>query len=542
MDMLLIKLCLVAFIGLGLFFVYEKISAKILLLGTGFLLALSYAIFANGMPTLLFGLTGDEVTIAAMFNTFAHVSFYSDFGYHHLPPFYPPLFFWVFGAIGRLFSFNGIQIAKLATTVSLAMLPYGMYWSAAKMWGRERFLILVPFFVFLLIDPSAYIGKPYELIAAWASVLWTIGLLLVIRKETFSAKTIAGYAITAGLIFMTYYLWLIFCAIAITLYGLTVPQEQQWTFYKRLAMVAVFSIIATLPYSAPLFIALRQYGSENWQSALFTYDEIAFPLTLSLALGFAALFYYRHNERVKILLALFASVYVWWLLALVTLLFFATPMQSFRGFDYFMPVIVACALAFAVEQSYNAWPAWTKTKRATLLLSVAAILISASQLFFGTFVDKDEVRSRHSQKQAFRPTIQTLIDELQAAPADDYPLTLISGIPEVSALVPINQFLYFNQHNNHPAAEFSGRLAYVESLSRATDAEMFAQLAQSSPYGAIERLILYRANNRYYLYYHVDDFGQGIQTKEISFPTSLVSDSSFTKTYSNDEFDIFVLQ
>ena len=220
-----IKFCLIAFLVIGLFFIgdvgrvkqkvnkflfpsrgdkkgvkpflYKKAKPWVFLLVTGALSALAYAILVNNWGLLLWGLQGDEITIAAMYNTFIHQGFFSDFGYYTLPPFYPPLFFWIFSLPGRLFNWNGVVAAKFASFIFIFIFPIltyavsRLYWRSSEPSRNQPGIIaafLAPLLIFVLIDHSAIIGKPYELLAAMATVYWTAFLLLEVKKKHWRFK------------------------------------------------------------------------------------------------------------------------------------------------------------------------------------------------------------------------------------------------------------------------------------------------------------------------------------------------------------------
>jgi hypothetical protein len=124
---ILVKACFFAFLILGVVGVYKKWKPVYFLLLLGGLSSLAYIFLVRGTALPLWGLKGDEITIAAMYETFAHARWWGDFAYAHLPPFYPPLWFWLFGIIERVRDLNGVQIGKIASVATIAVYPIVFY-------------------------------------------------------------------------------------------------------------------------------------------------------------------------------------------------------------------------------------------------------------------------------------------------------------------------------------------------------------------------------------------------------------------------------
>lgn len=559
-HLIAVKMCLVLFIAIGVLWVHKQWSASWLLLITGGLSATAYLLFFYDVHSMMFGFEGDEITIGAMYNTFAHAGLGADFGYHGLPAFYPPLFFWLFGWLGRIFDWYGVTIMKVAAVATIAVFPFALYQVQRWFWrgSSDSFIpgkvatLLAPLLLFVFIDWNAIILKPYELIAAAGTVLWTCFLLRDVLSQRWSWKRGLGYAIAGGMIFMTYYLWLMFATIGIALAGLWIDKKDQWRFYRRLVLVAAGALIVALPYLGPLFAVYHAHGTENWQIALLTVDGLRFSAPffdwswrgLLLLGGLLTLLLYRKHQYIRVLLLLFLVAYIWWVMGLTTVFFFLAPLQEFKGFYFFGRTILAFALAFGVEQ------AWLCAKKRGLSvqwqrgIAMLGIVFLAWWLPFGSFIDDPSVQSRRVLSKRVDPDLVELAAFLRDRDSGSYPLTLHSGIVALPTFVPVDSFLYFNQHNSHPAAGFSARYVSVESLALAQTPEEFARLMQEIPYGPIERLIFFThlELDTYQVYVHKDGFPHGILERELRIQKSVVSDEFFERVFENESFVVFELR
>jgi len=555
------RFCLLLFVVIGVFLIYKKQKPWIFLMATGTLSAAAYLVFVDNLPLMFWGLQGDEVTIAAMYNTFAHVSFFSDFSYHNLPPFYPPLFFWIFALPGRLLDWNGVQMAKIASAVSMAVFPilvYGVQKWYQKMTpdhDSKKFLpsniafFLAPLFVLVFIDWDAFILKPYEVISAFLAVLWTVYLGMDLYFKRLTWKRLAVYGVCGGILFLTYYLWLVFGAVALALFGLFIQKQNQVYYYSRIFFVGVIMLAVASPYIIPLAISYSEHGSQNFQIAYFVFQNAKFQAAMFeffswrgflMLGGLVTLLIFRHITYIRLLIAFLLSSYLWYFLGLTSLFFFEASNQEFKGFYYLDRTILAIALAYGIERLWN----YVENKNYTYEWKQPALLLGlfflSTQMIFGFFLNDPVALHRRTASTQLDGNIISLSQFLKQNPLAAEKMVLQAGIPQLLAFTPLNNFLYYNAHNSHPAATFSKREDWVVAMSFAKSPEEFAKLAGQSPYGTIQRFIFYKNNaDQYELYYNVDNFPQGGVSKVIRISKKLLADSHFQKVYENEKFIVF---
>ena len=120
-------------------------------------------------------------------------------------------------------------------------------------------------------------------------------------------------------------------------------------------------------------------------------------------------------------------------------------------------------------------------------------------------------------------------------------LVLQAGIPQLLAFVPVNNFLYYNAHNSHPAATFSKREDYIDAFGYLKKSEDLQALVLTTPYGAIGRFIFFKnaGSENYYLYYNVDNFPHGGISNVLTVPQKLFVEPHFKKVYENNKFIVF---
>ena len=552
-NIMVAKICLLVAMSLGITGIFtNKIKAWVFLVGIGLCMGLGYYSLVHNLELPLWGLVGDEITISAMYTTFTHHSIFSDFAYHHLPPFYPPLFFIVIALGGKLLDLNGIATAKLGATLTFIFFPiivYGiqkLYWRGKNKFAQAEVAFLsAPLLILTFVNVDEVIGKPYELFAAVGAVYWLLFLYLELKKNNWTYKKALIFGVTGGLIFMTYYLWLIFAAIALSLLSLGISKENQFTFFRRLALVFVLTFLVSLPFLFPLIKVYATAGSENWQAALFTianinwrtlfFDTLSWKSLMMLS-GFIAIIYNYRLEKNKPLLAAMTTVYIWWGMGLITLLLFAVPMQEFRGFYFFLPTILGVGLSFGIAQGWEYLDKYKNGQTIKIVIALAGLVLFVQLSIFGTFIDEPIVHQRLIASKVAPANLKSLSTFLNDHSSDE--LTL-NAVPSLSAWVPINTVIYFNQHNSHPASHFSNRLTYIKTLAEARNAEEFFELTKYSPFGPISRLILYRNESGYPLFFHVDKIMTGFEEISLTIPLDLISDKYFEKIYSIDGYEVW---
>ncbi|MEK7084613.1 MAG: hypothetical protein AAB932_05245, partial [Patescibacteria group bacterium] len=118
--------------------------------------------------------------------------------------------------------------------------------------------------------------------------------------------------------------------------------------------------------------------------------------------------------------------------------------------------------------------------------------------------------------------------------------TLHSSLTELHAFLPINDVVYYNQHNSHPAALFSERFEYVKRLAALTDPKLFWDSTRETPFGPIDLFVFYTGDPNFYpVYFHQDDFPRGLKETVVSIPRQLFDSAYFEKTFENGRYVVF---
>jgi len=547
-----IKLLFLLFVATSVYLICKNKKPIYFLVLVGVISSVSYFLLVNNSQLLFWGLQGDEITIAAMFNTFAHVSLWSDFAYHNLPPFYPPAFFWIFGLVGRLFDWDGIKIAKFAAMSFFLFFPVGFYYFQKYLIKEESedgkvfgiiFALLPTLLIITILDKDLLIGKPYEVITAATTIFWYVGLYLKISRGKWNNKQGLIYGAIAGIILMTYYLWLVFATIGFILMGVVEEKGQRVKYFIALFKTMLVAIVVSLPFLSPLIISYFKNGMESWQTSFFVPNGLDLWLPMFqlnninnfiLLFGFATLIYYRKHIVIKQLFYLFLTAFIWWGFAMTSLLVFKIPFQEFRGFYIFSPIILVIAAAYGIERLWHYFDI-NKNRNLSFPIIIIGVVYFASQSVFGFFVDDPIVKMRRVESREANKAILSLVYYLKETAGSSSKLTL-QTVPQVLAFIPINHLIYFNQNNNHPASIFSERYEYLQLLAESQSPEKLYENIKNSPYGNLEQFIFYGDEENYYLYLHLNKMISGIEEKKIKINKNLFLSEHFQKVYEKNGY------
>jgi galactan 5-O-arabinofuranosyltransferase len=557
-HIILVKLCFFLFLTLGLIGIYKKAKISYFLVILGLCSALAYFFLVHGMGLMFWGQQGDEVFVSGLYNMASQGSIFSDFVYPDFPPFYPPLFFVIFGLLGRMFSWNGIQIAKAVAFSTFLFYPVIFYWVQKLFWNKNKGDKTIPgnlamfassVLLFLFVDHDAIILKPYEFISGSLIVLWAVFLLYSIYKNKVNWKSLIIFGITGGLLFLTFYFWFFLVAIAIALFNLFY-RKIKLSEYLKFSLVGIIILLISSVYLVPLFLTYHNLGSENWQLG-FTYigriktfgPDLIFSFRgLLILFGFGTLIFYRKNLYNRTLLSLFIAPYIWQLLGLLTILFFASPLQESKGFMYLHAPILALAVGFGVEKVFSVTKKYFKSDYYLKTIQIIILYLVAINLIFGGFADNKAV---HQTRQLARTPRAGVLDLVEYLKTEDIfeTITLHAGVVELHSFLPLNSFIYYNMHVSHPAAHYSERLAFVKDLGLSSDAEEFYKKIKLNNFAKIKRLIFFKTQENFYsLYFHVDDFPNGSREEVVKFDKDLIGDVYFEKSYENNNFVVFKIK
>lgn len=482
------------------------------------------------LRTMWWGNNGDEMYMAASFTNTLAGNYFTDHYYHTLPPFYPPLYFWVTGFLSHGIATNGITASKIGLLLSTITLTFGTYlWLAlyrrlfTTTFFSPLFSIITPIILLTLIDFDAFIFKPHEMLSALWMVLFVSALTPVLTLPRWNLKQYAFFALSGATIFMTYYFWWVL--IAPTLIILALFSDNRRLALTRVVIIGILTLVLSMPFIYPFFKAALHLGIENLQGVYFSIDDILTFLpwkTLSipsvfLLIGGMSLFILRRYDG----LILLGMCYLYQVIGLVLFVTGHQPMIPSKPFLYGVTALLSTGLAFLITTLITRYSDFTARHHQALLILSGIFLFSLSPMV--RFIDNPRVYKQFSE-DFWQPIDYTIATTVQQKIPDYASRTWLTSTDNLSSYLPLSSFIAHNAHYNNHLAHFSDRLATVIDLTRATTPAEFYQKSQATN-PPISGLVLYydQKLDNIPLIFWLDHFPNGGYEFRYNLSPSLIS-------------------
>jgi len=544
-----IKLLFYLFIILGvlLWFKFRKPIVFVGLIST--FLATTYLVIIYQSQLTWWGLQGDEIFVTAFLQQVASGNFFSDFFYHSLPAFYPPLYFWLVGALGFIFKLNGIVTAQLGVILVLFLTPLIVYIVQKLYWKDNNALnwqlAIASATIFIVADWTAIILKPYEFFSAVMVVFWVVFLLTDLYTQDLTNKRNIIYGITGGLIFLTFHFWFLPVILSVLLFKLFFKVNFKY-YLKNLVVIAVTSLIVSLPFIYPLAISYLSFGTENFQPIFFIPQSLNLYLPffsfsifgLISLIGLITIVIYWKKTYIKNLGLLLLATYLWQLINVLTIIFGQISFLPDKPFLFLAGAVLSLAAAYGLSQFIGLYGQKYSTP-----LFLIGWLVLASQLLGGSFIDDPAVQKQLViMKQPLREEFVNLINKLKNVDGIEDLTILSSGIPEISAFLSLNYYISYNMHFSHPAANYTTRFSFINDLANSKSEEEFYKKFIKAPFDKIDALLLLKGIGFYPVNFWLDNYPLGGQGYEITIPAYLINEPYFVKVFEDKSFTLFRLK
>jgi galactan 5-O-arabinofuranosyltransferase len=516
----------------------------------------------NGTPFPPGGLDADQSFRTAAITRFADEPHLADFTVSALPSFYAPAYFWVLGRAADLAGVEPWRMGKVGTVTVALLVPVVTY----LLWRR-----LVPAYAAALIAAVpllvADVYQPYAWLVLFAIVPWWLEAVHGVRRAGRPVGNPVFLGLVGALLFLTYYYFFFIAALALVLYVVTEAalRRLRWRQVGRAALVLAIAAAASAVYWLPLAVSmLRAEHARSLANRWFAAHHPDLPLpmaeaTVTGAVALVGLAYLvgsaRRDALSRGLLVLLVAAYAWYALGAAAAAV-DMPLLSFRG-KPLVPVILLvggvlglvrlagllAARAAASARGSSAAPGFgaADVRRAAWALA-AVLVVYAGQEFVSDVRDDPLTAQAHSQalpdgslpphhdEEAEVPDppaaeLRSIIDGM--VHGDAGPAVLLSDREDILALYPYAGFLQWSAHYAHPASEFDQRVAVLEGLAGAADADEFAAGVRDNPYQSIDAFVLRPDGDDLVLAYAADDFPLGVRTEQIRFPRDLFAEEHF---------------
>lgn len=553
---------IILFSGVAVFFVLlwrqARPGAYVALLTAA--VTLFYAIMSRPLQTMFWGTSGDEVFMSAFLTRVMADGWFSDFYYAWLPPFYPPLYFWLTGTVARPFVETGVGAAKigvLATLLLWFIVPYlwqKLFWRLADMKESASdvlvrspwFWLLVPTVFMLLLDFDNIILKPYETFSALMAVCFVGAIARAMQEERWSHPLIIFFGVTGGLLFLTYYFWWFILIPALFFLALSSKMPAKNTM--RVVEIGLWTAAVSAIYLVPLLQSFFKQGIENWQAFFFVPSDTATYAPwaeaslrgILFAIGLVGLLAFRANAFLRAHTSVLILAYTYQLVGMVVLVAGGKSAQAAKPFLFLGGAALAVGASAALLYGFG-WLQKRFPERQKFVVAGAVLLLLPLSPHV-RFIDNPAIQEQIEQDLVV-PGDAYLAENI-AANVPDYRerVWLTSGTARVNSFIPLTYYLAHNPHFSHQASQYSERLAVVEALTRAPSAEAFTDIINTKTEPPIDGLILFLdpATETYPLFFWEDTYPNGGEERRIDLSPALIDPAVWELRYEDRDWHIYV--
>ena len=451
--------------------------------------AVTTAIFFHGTVYGLNGYGGDQAFRIAMILKFETFAVPGDFYYRGLPPFYPPVLYWLNGLIARIFSINAYHMIKVGTVLLYLCSPVALFLLWKKVVTETQAAIVTLFcVVFASFGKAPAMVAPHAFLANSLFIPWWFYFIERVGIPKASRLHYLAGGLIGALLFMTYYYPFFIGGLLLTVrlvFGqrvsfLSATKERfSWTpAITTLALSALFSSI----YWGPLLYSYTTIGYDSAQqewhhmgSPGIGFEFVQFTIA-GLSYCAALLFAVRRNR---------AAVYRGFLLFIGTVFLFHLIGSILGVFDKPVNLIKAgefIALAggplIGLVAANLLGRARMSVPRSLVGATLVLIVLLAMIHEISGFAKQPMVRTARTTGV---PTFGLDKHEMESRTGSVF----LTNEEKLFSFYPVYAFYAINQHYSHPAARLEQRLALLEALQSVTDPYLFNLALRANQYDSV---------------------------------------------------------
>jgi len=485
------------------------------------------------------GVSGDQGFQTAQVTKFSSYSGAVDFAYKDLPPFYPPLYFFVLGKTAGLLGIEPYRMLKYGLIATAFILPF----LTRKVW----FWIQPGVFSFAAIFSLLFFQewyKPFEWLSLVIFIPWWLHFVdgVGVKKNKRNPLWIILGGLLGAMLFSTYYYWFFIGGISLLIRFLL--RATSWADgrdnSKDIRASRVFVLVGTaifsLPYWGPLVASMWTTG--GWVSLqnryfLAEFNNLRFPFlefSVTGVIMLAGLVYllqsFRRSTLSFGLLTLLIAAYAWQVFGYLAFLF-QYPLLSFKSRDFVWYVLGLAAVLGVFELMSKVSRSATLRKRwgSVIVGGTVALLLFYGQVIAVNFSDNE----------LLPPALETtfpkeLVSNYKAALSNQYLNHVVlgdSGVSELSIYLPVFQFLSWAAVYSHPAGLYNERVDFLQQLSNAENPDWFAAALMNNRYSHIDEIILLPKEDGFIFGYLPENLPERSRTEHIFFPGDLFAPAYF---------------
>ena len=250
--------------------------------------------------------------------------------------------------------------------------------------------------------------------------------------------------------------------------------------------------------------------------------------------------FYWSKPFIKSLATIFGAMYLWQFINLLTIIFWQVTFLPAKPFLFLGGAVLTISAAYGIGFFINEK---IKSEKIRIGLFILGWLVLANQLLGGSFVDQPDTQKQLvTMKQPLRGEFVNLINNLKDVENIQDLTILSSGIPQISAYLPLDFYISYNIHFSHPAANFSERHLFISELASSVDSDSFYQKLINSPIDKVDALLFFKAEEYYPVIFGIDNYPSGVSEEEIKISKNLINEQYFVTVFEDEHFVFFKIK
>ncbi len=482
----------------------------------------------NGTPFGLNGCWGDQKFRMAMTLKFATWLVPGDFYYKDLPPFYPPVYYYLLSLGARILSLEAFKMIKVGSLVIYLVGPTVLYLMWRQMLSRYQALVVVlATFLFCSFGKIMPLSAPHAFVANAMFIPWWLYYIEQVKRPTGGWRHNLVGGLIGAVIFCTYY-YPFFIGGFLLLLRFLLLRKRTWAkrgHFRWKPALAILSGAAlfSAPFWLPLIISFISYGNEAAQQRwhhmgstgiLFSFQSFSIP-----GMAFLAALYYILRRRVspvyRALLMLTGATMVFYLPG-AFLGAVGEPINLIKA-NEFMIVMAGPVVGLAVAAMVRAGR--LRRRRGLATVVIIGLLSMVFLHNFNGLIKHPMVKTARTTRA---PGCGVDPGEMSSRTGSVF----LTAQEELFAFYPVYAFLALNQHYAHPASQHLDRYLLLYLLQGVNDPWLFHLALRHNRFDAVDYFLPRLKEGRFQILLALSNYPNRYSHQTLVYDTALLSDTT----------------
>jgi galactan 5-O-arabinofuranosyltransferase len=494
------------------------------------------ALLLNGTPFSLNSFWGDQQFRQAMILKF--VSFFSpgDFYYKDLPPFYPPVYYFLLSVYARLFSVEAYKMLKIGGMLIYLLGPF-LYFSCWRKLVSPFQAFFVTLATYLFCSINVYpLFSPHTFLGDSFFVPWWLYYIERVKNPEDNWRFYVSGGLIGAVLFSTYFYSFFIGSILLilrvtVLQGCKFIKKASHFDLKKAAGVLLYTALFSAPYWLPLLVSIASYGIDRarggWHhlgstGILFKYLEFSWPGLLFLGSFWYALRRVNTPLYKGLLLLIGSSIVYFFLGSVLGALDISINLIKARQFIVVTAgPFVGLSLAGVIRRQQ------IRKKHKSIAAVLASLLLLVFLHGFNVVAKQKTIKTARTSEV---PTWNTDPEQMQQRKG----MVFLTHNAVLPSFYPVYCFLAVNEHYSHPASRYIQRYNFLYLLQRIDDPYLFNLALQRNIYDRVDYFMPRSRDDYFEILASLSNYPNKSYLKTLKYSPHVVADNSLFRKEAGD--------